>query len=100
MTVAHQHKIQRLSHLRKKPRHTIKSREEATRRERLRVQEIREAYRTLETTLKIKRIGRPKYLQILQTAIAYIRYLADKLGIQDEEEQQNEVTLLVKQELY
>lgn len=65
----------------KKPRHTIESRFEATVRERLRVQEIRLAYKSLQMALNIPMEGRPRYLHILQSAIAYIRYLEDKLGL-------------------
>lgn len=72
--------------LQKKPRHTPASRKEATRRERIRVQEIRLAYRSLQTVLNIPTHGRPRYLYILQTAIAYIKFLESRLGLSSPEE--------------
>nr|AAN85112.1 transcription factor JellyD1 [Podocoryna carnea] len=70
----------------KKPRHTVQSRFEATRRERLRVQEIRLAYKSLQMALNIPTERRPRYLHILESAIAYIRYLEDKLGFRSTQE--------------
>ena len=61
----------------KKPRHTPASRREATRRERLRVQGIRLAYRSLQSALNIPITGRPRYLHILQSAINRINELED-----------------------
>lgn len=78
----------RSSSIPKKPRHTPASRKEATRRERIRVQELRLAYRSLQTVLNIPTRGRPRYLYILQSAISYIRFLESKIGLSHE----NEVT--------
>ena len=61
----------------KKPRHTPASRREATRRERMRVQGIRLAYRSLQSSLNIPITGRPRYLHILQTAINRIHELEE-----------------------
>lgn len=65
----------------KKPRHTPASRKEATRRERIRVQELRLAYRSLQIVLNIPTRGRPRYLHILQSAISYIRFLESSIGL-------------------
>ena len=64
----------------KRPRHTLKSRKEATRRERIRVQQLRMAYRSLQIILNIPKSGQPKYIQILQTAVRYIKILHEKLA--------------------
>ena len=63
----------------RKPRHTPASRMEATRRERLRVQGIRLAYRSLQSALNIPVNGRPRYLHILQSAINRIQDLEAKI---------------------
>ena len=63
----------------KKPRHTPASRREATRRERIRVQGIRLAYRSLQSALNLPIRGRPRYLHILQTAINRIRDLQGQI---------------------
>ncbi len=65
----------------KKPRHTAESRKEATRRERLRVKALAQAYLSLQRVIPFDSGTKITYLTVLKGAVAYIKALEMILGI-------------------
>eukprot|EP00112_Aurelia_sp_Birch-Aquarium-sp1_P017089 Seg3936.1 transcript_id=Seg3936.1/GoldUCD/mRNA.D3Y31 product="Mesoderm posterior protein 1" protein_id=Seg3936.1/GoldUCD/D3Y31 len=68
----------------KKPRHTPESRKEATRRERLRVKALAQAYMSLQSVIPFDSGTKITYLSILKGAVAYIKALEMVLGIRED----------------
>ncbi len=65
----------------KKPRHTPESRKEATRRERIRVKALAQAYLLLQRVIPFDSGTKITYLTVLRGAMAYIKALEMILGI-------------------
>lgn len=68
----------------KKPRHTPESRKEATRRERIRVKALSQAYLSLQQVIPFDSNTKITYLSILRGAVAYIKALEMILGIRED----------------
>lgn len=68
----------------RKPRHTPESRKEATRRERLRVKALSQAYDSLQQVIPFDSDTKITYLSILRGAVAYIKALEMILGIRED----------------
>ena len=68
----------------KKPRHTPESRKEATRRERIRVKALSQAYNSLQQVIPFDSNTKITYLSILRGAVAYIKALEMILGIRED----------------
>lgn len=68
----------------RKPRHTPESRKEATRRERLRVKALSQAYDLLQQVIPFDKDTKITYLSILRGAVAYIKALEMILGIRED----------------
>ena len=68
----------------KKPRHTPESRKEATRRERIRVKALSQAYYSLQQVIPFDSNTKITYLSILRGAVAYIKALEMILGIRED----------------
>ena len=68
----------------KKPRHTPETRKEATRRERIRVKALAQAYVALQHVIPFDSGTKITYLTILKGAVAYIKALEMLLGIRED----------------
>ena len=68
----------------KKPRHTPETRREATRRERLRVKALSQAYESLQQVIPFDSDTKITYLSILRGAVAYIKALEMILGVRED----------------